>query len=138
MSDENKKLVRRVFEEGLNAQNFHVFRELLSREYVNHNLATPSPGPAGFEAVASMFITAFPDLRIRIEDVIAEADKVVTRGVFAGTHQGTFMNVPPTGKAVTVGYIDIWRIDNGRAVENWVQMDLLSLMQQLGVVADST
>ena len=80
-----------------------------------------------------MFLTAFPDFHVTLEDVIAEGDKVASRGVWRGTHQGNFMGIPATGKSVAVSYSDIWRFENGKAVENWVQMDMLGLMQQLGV-----
>src|SRR5581483_2374856 len=98
-------------------------------------MPAPAPGPEGFKQVLEMFTSAFPDIHITIEDVIAEGDKVVTRGYFTGTHRGAFMNVPATGRTVKVSYIDIWRLANGQAVENWVQMDLLGLMQQIGLVA---
>jgi predicted ester cyclase len=81
-----------------------------------------------------MFTDAFPDMRITVEEVIGEGEKVATRGTWSGTHKGSFMGVAATGKSVKIGYIDMWRFENGRAVENWVQMDMLGLMQQLGVV----
>jgi predicted ester cyclase len=59
---------------------------------------------------------------------------VVTRGVFAGTHRGDFMGIPATGRKVSIKYLDIWRLENGKAKENWVQMDMLGMMQQLGVI----
>ena len=81
-----------------------------------------------------MFQTAFPDLRITIEDEFGEGNKVGTRGSMTGTHRGEFMGIPATNKSVKVAYIDLWRVENGKFVENWVQMDMLGLMQQLGVV----
>lgn len=80
-----------------------------------------------------MFLAGFPDLRVVIEDEIAEGDRVVTRGQMQGTHQGDFLGIPATGKRIDIAYIDIWRLENGKAVENWVQMDMLGMMQQLGV-----
>jgi steroid delta-isomerase-like uncharacterized protein len=132
-AEQNKALVRRGFEEGMNQHNLNVFDELLAPNYVNHNMPAPAPGPEGFRQVVSMFLTAFPDFHVTLEDVIADGDKVATRGTWRGTHQGEFMGIPATGKSVAVSYSDIWRIENGRAVENWVQMDMLGLMQQLGV-----
>jgi steroid delta-isomerase-like uncharacterized protein len=133
-AEENKAIIRRVFEEGLNQRRLDLFDALLAPTYVNHNMPAPTPGPAGFKAVIGMFLSAFPDISITVEDVLAEGDRVATRGTFRGTHQGEFMGVPPTGKAVAVSYIDLWRLEGGRAVENWVQMDLLGLMQQLGAI----
>lgn len=81
-----------------------------------------------------MFKAGFPDLHATVETAIAEGDQVATRGYITGTHKGPFMNIPPTSKSIKVTYTDIWRIENGKAVENWVQMDMLGLMQQLGVI----
>jgi predicted ester cyclase len=127
-------LVHRVFEEGVNQKNLAVFDEVLGPNYVNYSFPAPVPGPEGFKEVMGMFFQAFPDIHETTEDVIAEGDKVATRGYFRGTHSGEFMNIPATGKQVTVSYIDIWRVENGKLVENWVQMDLYGMMQQLGVV----
>jgi predicted ester cyclase len=73
-------------------------------------------------------------MRVTLEEELAEDDKVTTRGYFTGTHKGDFQGIPPTGKQIKVKYIDVWRITNGKMVENWVQMDQLGLMQQLGVI----
>jgi steroid delta-isomerase-like uncharacterized protein len=133
-AEANKALIRRGFEEGMNRRNLQVYDEVIAPTYVNHDLPTSAPGADGFRQVVTMFVTAFPDMQITIEDTLAEGDKVATRGVFRGTHHGTFMGIPATGKPIAVKYIDIWRVENGQAVENWVQMDMLGLMQQLGVI----
>jgi predicted ester cyclase len=74
-------------------------------------------------------------MRITLETQLADGDLVANRGVFTGTHQGEFMGVPATGKQVTVQFMDLWRLENGQAVENWVRLDMLGLMTQLGIVA---
>ena len=81
-----------------------------------------------------MNFTAFPDVHFTIEDQVAEADKVVTRWTWRGTHQGPFQGIPPTGKHVMVTGVGINRFANGKVVENWTNMDILGLLQQLGVV----
>jgi predicted ester cyclase len=81
-----------------------------------------------------MYLTAFPDLHLTIEDLIAEGDKVVDRQTARGTHQGTFMGIPPTGKQITVTAMNISRIVGGKIVEHWVELDTLGMLQQLGVV----
>lgn len=103
---------------------------------MNHDMPMPAPGPDGMRAVLQPFITAFPDLHVTIEEILGEGDKVMTRGVFIGTQRGEFMGIPSTGKAVRVSYMDEWRIADGKAVENWVRLDILSLMQQLGAIPD--
>jgi steroid delta-isomerase-like uncharacterized protein len=77
---------------------------------------------------------AFPDLQIKIEDQIAERDKVVTRWTARGTHQGEFAGIPPTGKQVVMTGIDIDRIANGKLVECWTKSDDLSMLQQIDAI----
>jgi predicted ester cyclase len=133
-TETNKALVRRIFEEGLNQNKPGVFDELIAPNYVNHNFPAPAPGVEGFKQVIGVFLGGFPDMRITIEADLAEGDRVVTRGYFTGAHTGNFQGIPPTGKQVKINYIDIWRVENGKCVENWVQMDQVGLMQQLGVM----
>ena len=133
-AEDNKALYRRLFEEVINQGNLETVDELIASNYVNYNFPAPTPGPDGFKQVVGMFRTAFPNIRVDVEQVFAEGDTVIGRGAFVGTHQGPFQGIPPTGMQVKVPYIDIWRIEDGKLVENWVQMDLLGLMQQLGAV----
>jgi predicted ester cyclase len=134
MSDANKATIRRIFEQGINQGDDSVLDEAIAPSYVNHDMPAPAPGLEGFRQVVGQFRSAFPDLRITLHDVIAEGDKVCTRGRFTGTHDGDFMGIGATGKEVDVKYIDLWRLEEGEAVENWVQLDMLGLLQQLGVV----
>jgi predicted ester cyclase len=73
-------------------------------------------------------------MRVVIEDEVAEGNKVAARGYFTGTHQGGFMGIPATNKTIHVKYIDIWTVEDGKLKDNWIQMDMLGLMQQLGVI----
>jgi len=132
--ESNKATLRRVFEQGLNDNDEAVFDEVVAPSYVNHDLPAPAPGPEGFKQVLRQFRAAFPDMHVEIEQMVSEGDRVCTRGRFSGTHQGEFMGVAASGKRFEVGYIDIWRLEDGKAVENWVQIDMLGLMQQLGAV----
>jgi predicted ester cyclase len=132
--EQNKAIIRRGFEEGINQNKAQVFDESIAASYVNHDMPAPVPGPEGFKMVVGMFRAAFPDLHVTLEDVLGEGDKVATRGYFTGTHQGDFNGIPATGKQIKVAYSDIWRVENGKAVENWVLMDMIGLMQQLGVM----
>ena len=133
-TEQNKALVHRLFEEGVNQNKMSTADEIIAPNYVNHDFPAPAPGLEGFKMVVGMFRAAFPDIRITIEDSLAEGDKVMTRGHFTGTHQGAFMGVPPTGKKMMLKFIDEWRFENGKAVENWVQLDIMGLMQQLGAI----
>jgi predicted ester cyclase len=131
---DNKAMIRRMFEEGFNQNRASVIDELIAPNYVNHDLPAPVPGPEGWKQVVGMFRAAFPDMKITLEDVFADGDKVGTRGFFTGTHKGEFMGVSATGKPVKMKYIDLWRVVDGKLVDNWVQMDMLGMMQQLGAV----
>ena len=134
LQEQNKSLVRRIFEEGINQNKQGVFDELIALSYVNHDIPAPAPGLQGFKMVIGMFLAAFPDMRVTLEEELAEGNKVITRGYFTGTHQGDFQGIPPTGKQIKVKYIDIWLVENGKLVENWVRLDELGLMQQLSVI----
>lgn len=134
MSDENKAIVRRTMEECFNNGNLGVADELVTADYVDHAAPPGFPGgPEGFKQLVGMYRQAFPDLRVTIEEVIAEGDKVVTRWVATGTHQGELMGIPPTNKPVTVTGIDINRVVGGKVTEHWGNFDQLGMMQQLGV-----
>jgi predicted ester cyclase len=129
----NKALVCSVFSDAINNRNPALLLDIAAPDYVNHNLPVPNPGPEGMRQVIEMFIAGFPDLQVTVKDVIAEQDRVCTRGTMTGTQQGEFMGVAPTGTHIAIDYIDVWRIAGGKLAENWVQIDLLGLMQQLGV-----
>jgi steroid delta-isomerase-like uncharacterized protein len=133
-TEDNKVLNRRVIEEGINQRNQAIFDELSAPDFVWHTTSKTLQGREPAREFLSMFFTAFPDGHFTIEDMIAEGDTVVTRLTFRGTHQGNFMGIPPTGKQVNVAEIAILLIANGKAVEQWTSLDMLGLMQQLGVV----
>ena len=134
---ENQQLVRDMFERAINQRDESVFDEFIDPSYVNYDMPMPEPGPSGLRALMGGFFTAFPDMRITVEQTVGEDDLVSTRGYFEGTHEGDFMGVPATGNKVNIKYMDIWRVADGKAVENWVRLDMLGLMQQLGVVPTS-
>jgi steroid delta-isomerase-like uncharacterized protein len=133
-AEQNKVIVERMFNEVINQRKSELFEELIAPTYVNYSMPTPTPGPEGLKQVLHMFYAAFPDMKITIHEVIAEGDSVASRGTWYGTHRGEFNGIPATGKQVAVDYIDIWRFKNGQAVENWVQMDMIGMLQQLGVM----
>jgi len=131
----NKALVRRLFEQGMNERKAEIFEECVAAHFVNHDLPGPTPGPDGFRQSFDAFASAFPDLHVHLGDVLAtEGNRVITRSHWTGTHTGDFMGVPASGAAVDVGFIDMWRVEDGMLVESWVRMDLLGLMQQIGAV----
>jgi predicted ester cyclase len=134
---ENQQLVKDIFERAINQRDDSVFDEFIDRSYVNYDMPLPEPGPAGMRALMGAFFAAFPDMRIVVEQTMGDGDLVCTRGYFAGTQDGDFMGVPATGRKVNVRYMDMWRIADGKAIENWVRLDMLAMMQQLGVAPTS-
>ena len=132
--EENKVLLRRLFEEVWNQGNLATVDELLAADYVLHDPAMLIRGPEGFKAYVSAFRVAFPDLHATIEDQIAQDDKVAMRFTVRATHKGEFQGLPPTGKQITLSGINIQRFVDGKIVENWVNLDALGLLQQLGVL----
>lgn len=136
MSEENKALARRSIAEIWNKGNLTAADELIAPNNVDHDPANPNPGrgPEGTKQSAAMYRTAFPDLHITVEEVIAEGDQVVTRWTARGTHKGDLMGISPTGKQITITGISINRIVGGKAQEGWTNWDTLGMMQQLGVV----
>lgn len=132
-AEANKAIVRRFNEAFITQGDMDVFNQILAPDFVNHS-APPgvSPGAEGVQQLFALYRAAFPDLRAEIYDLIAEGDKVVTRKAFHGTHLGPLMDLPPTGRTVTIGVIDIVRVENGRIVEHWNVVDQLGMLQQLG------
>ncbi len=133
-TEENKVLLRRLYEEVWNQGNMATVDELLAADYVLHDPAHLIHGPEGFKAYVSAFRAAFPDLHAIVEDQIAEENKAAMRFTAYGTHKGELQGIPPTGKQVILSGINIQRIANGKIVENWVNLDVLGLLQQLGVI----
>ena len=122
--------------ERINAGDIAGFGDLLADDFVEHE---GGPGlPPTKEGTLEFFrilLAAFPDMRMNVEDLIASEDKTVARVKVTGTHKGEFMAVPPTGTRVEMQLIDIMRFDGtGRVREHWGVADMLSLLQQLGVV----
>jgi steroid delta-isomerase-like uncharacterized protein len=136
MSADTKAISRRFLEEAFNSGKLDVVDELVAPEFVNHDAALPEP-TVGIEAAKASingYREAFPDLRLTVEQQLAEGELVTTRWSARGTHQGELMGMAATGKQATVTGITIDRIVDGRLVESWTNWDTLGLMQQLGVI----
>lgn len=137
MSEHNKRLVRRLYEETRNKGNFAVADELAAGDLLIHLPTKEIRGAEGAKQEIVALREAFPDIHFTIDDQIAEGDRVVTRWSAHGTHTGTFLGLPATGKHVRVMGIDIDRFADDKVVECWVNQDDLGLLQKLGVVPGS-
>ena len=139
--EKNKELMRRFFQ-AINDKNLDLFDELCGEDYIWHGETGPTElnevkGRDNFKKAVAEFTDALPDLNITLFDFIAEGDKVVVRFKEVGTHTGApFAGIPPTGKQITWTGIGIYRIDNGRLVEEWFNEDSLGILKQLGAIRD--
>lgn len=132
------ELNRRINEEIWNEGNLDLVEELVAADYVEHNPTTPRPirGPGGYAENVRRLRNAFPDLEHVQVDVFIEDDTLVERVTTRGTHEGSLMDIEPTGNAIEVQSINILRFEDERLAEMWIQPNTLGLMQQLGVVPD--
>jgi steroid delta-isomerase-like uncharacterized protein len=138
-AEENKRISRRVAEEGFSQGRMEVIDELVAENFVNHDPGAPPdlpPGREGLKALAGFYRSAFPDAQLTIEDLIAEGDKVVSRYTARGTHQGDFAGIPATGRQITATGITIDRIEGGKIVESWNEFNQFGLLQQLGAIPE--
>jgi steroid delta-isomerase-like uncharacterized protein len=138
MSEQNKTAVRRLFDELWNKGNLQVADELIAPTYTHHDASTPDAGrgPESEKNRVKLYRTAFPDLRLTVEDLIADGETVVARWSCRGAHNGDLNGIAPTGKQFVLSGVSIVRFASGKMVEGWINWDALGLMQQLGVVPE--
>jgi steroid delta-isomerase-like uncharacterized protein len=133
--EKNKAIVRRFYEVVFDKKRVDLTDELFARDYLDHApFPGQGPGLEGAKQKWATVIAATPDLRVQIEDIVAEGDRVVVRWAYEGTHLGTLIGIPPTGKRFRISGISICRLAEGKIAEDWDEADRLGLMQQLGVI----
>lgn len=129
------KLENRFSDGVVGMHNADLLKDLLSEDFVSHHF--PGPGNnnkvAFTEGMRGLF-AGFPDIKVTRVEQHEIGNKVYSYAFWEATHTGNFMGIPPTGKKVHVEYMDIWRAKDGKIAENWVVMDIMGLMVQLGVV----
>jgi steroid delta-isomerase-like uncharacterized protein len=105
-------------------------------DYQEHNATVSSFGPGieGYKNFLTHLFTAFPEDTVTIDEIVADGDMVVYRGTETGTHKAEFLGIPATGKSATWTEIQFFRFKEGKVVEHWVDVDLFSWFQQLGVI----
>lgn len=137
MSSDNRAIVRRFVDEFVNQRNDAILEDLVADDFICHVggvVSTASEGRGAWVRRSKGLLTAFPDFRISIEDLLVDDDKVVMRYRGQGTHRGPFGAAAPTNKAVTYTGIMILRIGNGRITEEWTEFDSLGLMRQIEAI----
>ncbi len=133
--EENKTLIRRLFDEAASQGDFRIIDEAVAPNFVYHTSALPEyRGPEGFKRFVSEHRSGAPDLRYHLDDLLAEGEEVAVRWTATGTQTGTLLGIPPTGKQVTAPGISIFRMSQGRIVEGRTVWDVFGTLQQLGVI----
>jgi steroid delta-isomerase-like uncharacterized protein len=136
MSEENKEVVRRWFDEVWNNGRVEAIEELFDEYGIAHGLsddpANPITGPKGYRPFYDVFRQAFPNITVVIEDMIAEGDKVAARCSVRGKHDGDFRGLAATQAPIEFTGIAIVRIENGKIVEAWNNFDFMTLNKQVG------
>ena len=140
--EENDALVRRYYDEAYNAGNLAVIAELLSDDFVRHNVAAPqldqAPGTADDVARVESWRAAFPDLEVTIDELFATSDTVVSYVLWRGTQDGPLpqWGAPATGRPMARESLVVWRVACGQLAENWIVQDNLTMLRQLGIITD--
>jgi steroid delta-isomerase-like uncharacterized protein len=137
MADDLKAMARRFNDEVMSQGKLEVIDELLADDFVEHGeFPGISQDREGLRAWTALFRSAFPDLKVETLGVVTEGDEVWVHSRATGTHQGEFMGIPATGKAISFAMMDRVRVRDGKAVEHWGVGEDLGLMTQLGVVPE--
>lgn len=131
-AEANKEHIRRYVRDVLNGGDLGALDRYVARDAVAYSSNVPEG--TSMAGVVAMVRTAFPDLQVREDDLIAEGDRVVVRMTWRGTHRGPLYDIPPTGKQATFPMIAIYRLSEGKIAELHYQADMLGLLQQVGVI----
>jgi len=135
VTEKNKAMVRRFWEEVFNGRKLSLIDEIFTADWVYHGVGGLKVyGPEGLKQFLTEYYNAFPDMQVKVENLIAEGDKVVSHVTSRGTHKGELMGIAPTGKQVTVPVICISRFVDDKIGEDWEIIDLFGMLQQLDVI----
>ena len=134
-AEQNKSIVRRWVEEGWNKRNFALIDELFTPNFYQHETGPETvTSREALKPFVAGYVAAFPDLHFTIEDLVAEGDKVTWRFMATGTNKGSLMGAPASGKAIRLTGIIIFRLEDSRMAEAWLNLDVLGLLQQVGLI----
>ncbi|MFD3520781.1 ester cyclase [Streptomyces sp. NPDC058653] len=138
MSPERNLAVMRTAYRTLQSGDLDACAELVTEDFIANLPGLPDPlhGREVWRLGTQAMLEAFPDLRIRVEDMFGADDKVTVRVHFRGTHRGTFQGIEPTGRTVDYRSIEIYRLEGGRIAEEWVAPDMTTLMRQISSGTD--
>ncbi len=134
--EQNKRIVHRLYDELFFKWNFAVVDELISPDFLGHEMPPEMPrGPEGIRQFYGGIRAGLPDVQLTVKDMIGEKDKVVVRWSARATHRGIFLGIPATGKAVSFTGLAVYRLSKGKIVERWAEVNLLGVSEQLRATA---
>jgi steroid delta-isomerase-like uncharacterized protein len=122
-----------LYVEMINTHDQDLVDRFVAEDYINHN-AFVADGREANRQFWTAFFTGLPDVSVTMEDLVVSGDRVVGRFIYRGTHTGDLMGIPATGRPVEMRSIDIWRVQNGRFVEHWDELNLMQMFQQIGAL----
>lgn len=135
-ADASKKLVREFVEVVKNGRQLDKLVDYFAADYVEHNpvVASFGKGVDGYKAFLGHLFDGYPDDKVTIDQIVSDGELVAYRATESGTHKGTFLKIPATQKHATWTEIQFFRLKDGKVVEHWVDVDLFSWFQQLGII----
>lgn len=138
MSKEANQAALGKFAEAVQTGNFELFKEVVSSENIDHDPAAGQvQGPEGYRMFFTGLRTAFPDMRVALETVVADDESIAFAYTLTGTQTGPLMGFAPTGKKIKIRGMQISKFKNGKMVERWGSSDELGMLQQLGILKES-
>jgi predicted ester cyclase len=135
-TEQNKDVVRRFIEEVFAKCNVDAADELATPDFTPHSWPGVEPGIENLKQGQRRVSAGLADVSMKIEDMIAEGDKVAVRLTAHACQEGEFMGLPASGREYTISETHIFRVSDGKVAEHWVNADMLGLMQQLGALPD--
>jgi steroid delta-isomerase-like uncharacterized protein len=135
MSKEINQAALGKFAEAVNSGNFDIFDQVVAPDCVDHDPAAGQVvGPAGYRMFFSGMRAAFPDMAVALETMVADDDTIAFAYTLTGTHKGSLMGIPPSGKKVRIRGLQISKFKGGKMVERWGSSDELTLLKQIGAI----
>ena len=136
MKEKNISIANQFYSEVINKGDTTIMKAIVAENFIDHNAAPNLPkGIEGFKQFLTMVGTAYPDINVKIEELLSDGDKVIARLTISGTQTGVLMgNIPPSGKHAVWSGIDILKIEYGIIVERWSQRDIYGMMKQIGAI----
>lgn len=133
VQEKNKEILRRVADEMFNRRNEAIIDAYYSPDYVQHNPMAP-PGPAGVKQFFRLVFAAFPDLKVSVDHLYAEGDKVFAFMIWEGTHEGPYFGIPPSHRKIRYKTAEIMRLVDGKMVEHWDVVDSNPILEAAGLL----